>query len=86
MQDLNAAIQAVKSTGDPSPVLLGGPLYTRTPSEFLLKTPKEISSVALKAFLKIALLTLAILPGPMSFPPVQESWWPCPKGRVLGLS
>ncbi|XP_060224899.1 FERM, ARHGEF and pleckstrin domain-containing protein 2 isoform X2 [Meriones unguiculatus] len=31
MQDLNAAIQAAKSIGDTSPVLLGGPLYTRTP-------------------------------------------------------
>lgn len=34
MQDLNAAIQAAKSIGDSSPVLLGGPVYTRTPSEF----------------------------------------------------
>ncbi|XP_051046797.1 FERM, ARHGEF and pleckstrin domain-containing protein 2 isoform X2 [Phodopus roborovskii] len=31
MQDLNAAIQAAKSTGDMSPVLLGGPLCPRTP-------------------------------------------------------
>ena len=33
MQDLNAAIQAAKNIGD-TPVLLGGPVYTRTPSEF----------------------------------------------------
>ncbi|EGV95329.1 FERM, RhoGEF and pleckstrin domain-containing protein 2 [Cricetulus griseus] len=31
MQDLNAAIQAAKSIGDTSPVLLGGPVCTRTP-------------------------------------------------------
>lgn len=34
MQDLNAAIQAAKTIGDSPPVLLGGPVYTRTPSEF----------------------------------------------------
>ncbi|XP_028746449.1 FERM, ARHGEF and pleckstrin domain-containing protein 2 [Peromyscus leucopus] len=31
MQDLNAAIQAAKSIGDTSPVLLGGPVCSRTP-------------------------------------------------------
>ncbi|XP_052049724.1 FERM, ARHGEF and pleckstrin domain-containing protein 2 [Apodemus sylvaticus] len=31
MQDLNAAIQAAKNTGDSALVLLGGPVYTRTP-------------------------------------------------------
>ncbi|XP_059134607.1 FERM, ARHGEF and pleckstrin domain-containing protein 2 [Peromyscus eremicus] len=31
MQDLNAAIQAAKSVGDTSPVLLGGPVCSRTP-------------------------------------------------------
>lgn len=33
-QDLNAAIQAAKSVGDTSPVLLGGPVCTRIPSKF----------------------------------------------------
>ncbi|EDL91918.1 FERM, RhoGEF and pleckstrin domain protein 2 (predicted) [Rattus norvegicus] len=31
MQDLNAAIQAAKSAGDTPAVLLGGPVYTRSP-------------------------------------------------------
>ncbi|GAB1285278.1 FERM, ARHGEF and pleckstrin domain-containing protein 2 [Apodemus speciosus] len=31
MRDLNAAIQAAKNIGDSPPVLLGGPMYTRTP-------------------------------------------------------
>lgn len=31
MQDLNTAIQAAKNIGDSPPVLLGGPVYTRTP-------------------------------------------------------
>lgn len=34
MQDLNTAIQAAKSIGDSSPVLLGGPVCTHTSSEF----------------------------------------------------
>lgn len=85
MQDLNAAIQAAKSAGDTPPVLLGGPVYTRSPSEFWLKTPQEIPSVALKAFLNIAFLTLARLSDPISLrshlPPTQEKLAAVPRWK-----
>lgn len=86
MQDLNAAIQAAKSIGDTSPVLLGGPVCSRTPSELTQVTLGD-ALCSSKSFSRNCFPDLGQHARSHELPSrTQENRWPCPGGRIIGLS